>query len=64
MKAFRAQRINGELPDILADIDRKAASDSWQKDGGQFIPNPATYLNQRRWEDGTGEQKNIWAGAI
>jgi hypothetical protein len=23
----------------------------WTKDGGQFIPMPATYLNQRRWED-------------
>jgi uncharacterized protein YdaU (DUF1376 family) len=23
----------------------------WQKDGGAFIPNPATYLNQSRWED-------------
>jgi hypothetical protein len=23
----------------------------WLKDGGAFIPNPATYLNQSRWED-------------
>lgn len=23
----------------------------WKKDNGQFIPNPATWLNQRRWED-------------
>jgi uncharacterized protein YdaU (DUF1376 family) len=26
-------------------------SDQWQKDGGQFIPNPSTYLNQGRWLD-------------
>lgn len=26
-------------------------SDQWQKDGGEFIPHPATWLNQRRWED-------------
>lgn len=25
--------------------------DQWHRDGGQFIPNPATWLNQRRWED-------------
>ena len=25
--------------------------DQWCRDGGQFIPNPATWLNQRRWED-------------
>jgi uncharacterized protein YdaU (DUF1376 family) len=24
---------------------------AWQKDGGQFIPNPATWLNQGRWQD-------------
>lgn len=23
----------------------------WLKDGGQYIPLPATYLNQERWED-------------
>ncbi|MFN0314758.1 MAG: hypothetical protein ACKVQA_06960 [Burkholderiales bacterium] len=23
----------------------------WMKDGGQYIPMPATYLNQERWED-------------
>jgi hypothetical protein len=23
----------------------------WTKDGGQFIPNPTTWLNQGRWED-------------
>lgn len=26
-------------------------SEQWKKDGGQFIPNPATYLNQQRWLD-------------
>ena len=23
----------------------------WTKDGGAFVPHPATWLNQRRWED-------------
>lgn len=23
----------------------------WLKDGGQFIPMPATYINQERWDD-------------
>lgn len=26
-------------------------SKDWTKEGGQFIPLPATYLNDRRWED-------------
>ena len=25
--------------------------EQWQRDEGRFIPLPATYLNQRRWED-------------
>jgi hypothetical protein len=29
--------------------------DQWTKEGGRFIPMPATYLNQRRWEDEEGE---------
>lgn len=26
-------------------------TDGWRKNGGQYVPNPATWLNQRRWED-------------
>lgn len=33
-------------------------SEQWQKDGGQFIPNPATWLNQERWEDEVTKIKN------
>lgn len=36
---------------ILSALSKQKTSDQWRKDGGQFIPNPATYLNQRRWED-------------
>ena len=39
------------LPKILKTVLAFKASDQWTKDGGQFIPNPATWLNQRRWED-------------
>jgi hypothetical protein len=36
---------------ILLAIKRQSQSPDWLKDGGQFIPMPATWLNQRRWED-------------
>ena len=36
---------------ILKDIEKKKKSDQWQRGNGQYIPYPATYLNQRRWED-------------
>lgn len=39
------------LKTILEAIKAQARSPDWTKDGGQFIPHPATWLNQRRWED-------------
>lgn len=39
------------LEDMLAALERQRASDQWRKDGGRFIPLPATWLNGRRWED-------------
>ena len=36
---------------MLAALDLQRRSPGWVKDGGQFIPHPATWLNGRRWED-------------
>jgi len=36
---------------ILKDVAKRKASEAWVKDNGQYIPHPATYLNQKRWED-------------
>lgn len=45
-------KINGDFDSVIAALERQKQSEQWQKDGGQFIPNPATWLNQKRWEDG------------
>ncbi|HZK19521.1 MAG TPA: phage replisome organizer N-terminal domain-containing protein, partial [Treponemataceae bacterium] len=37
--------------EIVAAIKQQKKSEQWEKDKGQFIPNPATWLNQERWED-------------
>jgi hypothetical protein len=37
--------------EIMAGLARAKQSRDWQKDGGQYIPHPATWLNGRRWED-------------
>lgn len=64
-RAFRSAKLNGHLPEVLADVEAKARSPGWTKDGGQFVPNPATYLNQRRWEDQqTTPESNLFAGSI
>lgn len=41
----------GLLADLFTGLERQKASANWLKDGGQYIPNPATWLNGRRWED-------------
>ncbi len=36
---------------ILQAIEAQKQSRQWRENNGQFIPNPATWLNQGRWED-------------
>ena len=36
---------------VLAAVKQQSGSEQWLKEGGQFVPNPATWLHQRRWED-------------
>lgn len=38
---------------MLRALDWQKRLPEWTKDGGQFIPYPATWLNARRWEDET-----------
>lgn len=35
---------------IVAHVTRMASSVDWQKNGGEFIPAPETYLNGQRWD--------------
>ena len=39
------------LADMLKALEWQKASAQWTKDGGQYIPNPLTWLNQERWKD-------------
>ena len=36
---------------IILAVEQQAKSQQWKKENGQFIPHPATWLNQSRWED-------------
>ncbi len=36
---------------MLSSLERLKRSKDWLKDGGQFIPYPATWLNAKGWED-------------
>ena len=48
-KAFA--KVGVPLNVLLTAIETQKTWKQWQKDGGQYIPNPATWLNQGRWDD-------------
>ena len=51
-KAFAKRRVGvGLLAQMLAAISIQKTGEQWQRDGGQFIPHPATWLNEGRWQD-------------
>lgn len=51
-KAFSKLHPTEELlTAMLRAIQAQKQSSQWQRDGGQYIPHPATWLNQLRWED-------------
>ena len=51
-KAFKKIRPTAEVFEaMLSAIENQRRSDQWQRENGRYIPNPSTWLNQRRWED-------------
>jgi hypothetical protein len=49
----RAKPDEATVAEMIGAIGRQLQGGDWQKEGGRFIPLPATWLNQRRWEDET-----------
>ena len=50
--SFMKIKPSQELTDkMIRAVKAASKTDQWQKDKGQFIPNPSTWLNQGRWED-------------
>lgn len=48
-KAF--ERVDVPLETLLTALRRQKCSAQWTAENGRYIPNPATWLNQGRWED-------------
>ena len=63
VKAFEKLKPDEKLLEaMLKAIEMQKESKQWEKDDGAFIPYPATWLNQRRWEDELpqGETDNVF----
>ena len=49
---FKKIRVSRALLDTMLEaIAKQKKSSMWKRDKGQYIPNPSTWLNQKRWED-------------
>ncbi len=52
VKAWAKIKLTPELmASIMVGLNAAKGSDGWVRDGGRFIPHPATWLNGKRWED-------------
>ena len=60
-KAWLARR--PPLPKVLETLAAFKASRDWRKDGGQFIPYPASWLNRGGWDDELPTQSNAVTAA-
>lgn len=55
------KQLNSKRPPIdtiLKAIENQKQSDEWQKDNGQFIPLPASWLRAGRWDDEVESSKD------
>lgn len=51
-KAWKqTEKIRPALPELLKSVYAARASKQWQKDDGEFIPYPSSWLRGERWDD-------------
>jgi len=63
--AFAKRKVNNELlQTMLKAIAQQKNTDQWKKDNGQFIPMPATWLNQGRWQDEISSTSNDYMRGV
>lgn len=67
LEAWKKAHAERDAALILAHVESLKTSASWRDKGGQFIPAPLVYLNNRRWEGAettATTTDDIWAGAV
>jgi len=65
-KAFARRKVDEMLlASMLSAIGAQRRLEQWTRDGGQYIPHPATWLNEGRWQDEAGQTGDAepWVGA-
>lgn len=64
LKAWGKLKLTADLYDlIVAALAKHVQQKAWTRDGGQFIPHAATWLNGKRWEDEINLEAEAYASA-
>lgn len=56
-------KVTVSLETLTGAVAKQKKSAQWQADGGRYIPYPATWLNQHRWEDELPPDTKVPTGA-
>lgn len=51
LKAYKKAKKKPTVERLLESLRRQIDSPKWQEEDGKYIPHPATWLNQGRWDD-------------
>ena len=52
VKIIKTQKnVERFMATLIASVEWWKEQESWKKDGGKYIPYPATWLNKGHWED-------------
>ncbi len=55
-KAWLKAKDKPSIEKILSSLEAQKKSDQWKKESGKYIPNPATWINDGRWDDEVKEE--------
>src|SRR4030042_1264728 len=51
LKAWLKAKDKPPIKNIIQSIEHQKTSNQWQKENGEYIPLPTTWINQGRWDD-------------
>ena len=63
MKLWQSQKLE-QIGDKIINHVKIMADTDWKKDNGQWIPMPATYLRQERFNIESSPKRKVWEGGI
>lgn len=50
-EAWQKKKLDSKFDEIMTGLEKLKPSHQWQKNNGEFIPMPTTFLNGSRWND-------------